>query len=540
MGNKLEEFPDFIGQLLRLRVVDVSKNQITHVPHSVRSLLRLESFVLNDNLVTRLPLFLARLPKLEVLSAARNPISGIEEKLLLDGEYGGRSALEFVQEQLERWVGSNDDVSDLAEDDSQLIQNLRKERLEAPDTFNLQWPEPTETVESKMVCVALTPRCDETPTAIRRIVDHIWCGTDKGTVYKWDCRSMRFKDKLDDALPGSILEIIEVTTMKEVWLGGNCNIISVFSRDKSKEWSTPLHINFGRGYSAVQSMIYVKDTNRVWVGTSDVILSINAEDHTIQGTVTMDSPVMSLVYHNSYVWAGCGDGKIYIMKNNGRIKHQLVASSNGMVFKVCVVGSYIWSTANENHVKVWMQVSDNRIHCIAKIAVQDAGLHFMVASSHGETMYIVNGTSSEVLEFSPTGKLLARLASHHQSYITSMTWSLSPDRLWTTDVEGNLCYFELKMGKKTRERLLARSLSTLPADAMPEREQKGSLQFQIGSPSEEEKTEGAPDVEAQSPPPPRGGWVNRTPHPPRGSRRVLLRSHTVDVIQPVNEDGPSD
>ena len=84
---------------------------------------------------------------------------------------------------------------------------------------------------------------------------------------------MRFGQKLDNALPGTILEIIEVTTMKQVWLGGTCNVISVFS----PECSSPDHINFGRGYSAVQSMIYVKETNRVWVATADVILSICAE-----------------------------------------------------------------------------------------------------------------------------------------------------------------------------------------------------------------------------------------------------------------------
>lgn len=154
-----------------------------------------------------------------------------------------------------------------------------------------------------------------------------------------------------------------------------------------------------------------------------------------------------------------------------------------MIFSLNAVGNYVWSTSNEDHLKVWIKPSSKDIHCIAVVPLECKELRIITAATHGESIYCQSGTPSDegtfdIYEFSPTGKLLTLLKTTHKTFITAMGWSQSPDRLWTADMDGIVCCHELKLGKKTMERLRAESdgnLMQIPAKPITEAERSGSL-----------------------------------------------------------------
>ena len=168
----------------------------------------------------------------------------------------------------------------------------------------------------------------------------------------------------------------------------------------------------------------------------------------------MDSPILTMVYHNNTIWTGCGDGCIYLLTKSGKITNVIQASSN-MVYSSCAVGPFIWSSSNEDHIKVWVQPNSKDVHCIAIVPISSE-LHQMAQSSNGERIWI-SSENDDILEFSPTGKLLNRIETIHKHPIAAICFSQSPDRLWTADSSGLVSYHELKMGKKTMDRLRAKN-----------------------------------------------------------------------------------
>jgi len=209
-------------------------------------------------------------------------------------------------------------------------------------------------------------------------------------------------------------------------------------------------------------MIFVSISNRVWVASGNSILSYDAQNKTLVGTINMDSPVLSLLHHDEVVWCGCGDGCIYILKKNGNIIKTIQAASS-MIFKLTAIGAYVWSSSNENIIKVWIKPGKKEIHCMTLVPVETSDLHLITSAANGETVYcqsekVNEGTSFDILEFSPTGKLLNVLESSHKTFITAIAWSQSPDRLWTADESGLVCCHELKLGKKTMERIRTNSV----------------------------------------------------------------------------------
>merc|ERR1712137_278061 len=278
-----------------------------------------------------------------------------------------------------------------------------------------------------------------------------------------DSRTFSLREIKAKVLPSAILEI---SAISEVWVAGYCNSIAVVpSRDHNGEFGS-MEIFLDPQYSVVQCMIFVSLTNRVWIASGNSILSYCAQNKNLEGTVTMESPVLSLLYHQGMIWAGCGDGCIYVLKKSGGI-HKTIKAASSMIFNLKAVGPYVWSSSNEDVIKVWIKPSNNDIHCIALVPVDGMELHLITPSSHGETMYCQSGvlkeggTTYDVFEFSPTGRLLTVLETSHTKFITAMAWSRSPDRLWTADEGGVVCCHELKLGKKTMARLRQESLSPL-------------------------------------------------------------------------------
>jgi len=174
----------------------------------------------------------------------------------------------------------------------------------------------------------------------------------------------------------------------------------------------------------------------------------------IVGTINMESPILSFLYLNHSIWAGCGDGCIYIMSKSGKVLKEIQASSS-MVFHMCAVGPFIWSSSNEDIIKVWVRPSISDVHCVAAVPVTNTELHKMASSANGEKIYVTSSCEDNycIFEYSPTGKLLTRFENVHKSNIIAVCWSPSPDRLWTADNKGVVANHELKMGRKTLARL---------------------------------------------------------------------------------------
>ena len=224
--NQLWEFPEWLDQLVSLRVIDVSYNEMGKIPDQFKTLLHLETLVVNNNKIRYLPLFLATLPKLKILSCTGNPIKNVPEQVLQASRDANPAALDFLKKKLSEMAEGDADLDDLNIADAAVVCLLRKERKENPN-FQMQLPEKVLPFEEKFVCNALFPSCNSAPTAIQKINDGIWCGTADGSIYHWDCRTMQLREKREKVLPAPILAIIEIPAANEVWIGGRCNVISI-------------------------------------------------------------------------------------------------------------------------------------------------------------------------------------------------------------------------------------------------------------------------------------------------------------------------
>lgn len=192
--NSLTDFPEFMGQLINLRVIDVSKNNIKVIPLELRSLLHLETLIISDNQVTHLPLFLGTLPKLSFLAVARNPIEEYPEDLIESSQNGGTEIIVLLRTRLNEYFSSPNVKLPyiLSESDETLIASLRERQKESPQDFSVTLPSKPVTYEKKFVCRTLKPKCERKPVAIQKISDGIWCGMEDGSICHWDSRVKKF------------------------------------------------------------------------------------------------------------------------------------------------------------------------------------------------------------------------------------------------------------------------------------------------------------------------------------------------------------
>lgn len=72
--NQIEQLPDSMGELYRLRKLALAGNQLTSLPDSMANCRELELVRLSANQLTQLPDWLLRLPKLSWLAFAGNPL----------------------------------------------------------------------------------------------------------------------------------------------------------------------------------------------------------------------------------------------------------------------------------------------------------------------------------------------------------------------------------------------------------------------------------------------------------------------------------
>lgn len=66
--NYLDELPDLIGDLAKLKYISLHSNRLTKLPDSFGNLMELERIHLSNNKFTKLPEFLGLLPNLRQLS----------------------------------------------------------------------------------------------------------------------------------------------------------------------------------------------------------------------------------------------------------------------------------------------------------------------------------------------------------------------------------------------------------------------------------------------------------------------------------------
>lgn len=78
----MTSFPDYIGKLQHVRVIDVENNQITSVPAEIGLLVKLEELFLPNNQVKELPQAFASLQSLKVLALANNKFTVFPEQVL--------------------------------------------------------------------------------------------------------------------------------------------------------------------------------------------------------------------------------------------------------------------------------------------------------------------------------------------------------------------------------------------------------------------------------------------------------------------------
>ncbi len=86
-GNKLESFPLFLCQLVRLDFADLSENVIHELPDGIEVLNAVE-LNLNRNNISVLPASMAKCKRLKVLRIQENtlPIAGIPPQILSESE----------------------------------------------------------------------------------------------------------------------------------------------------------------------------------------------------------------------------------------------------------------------------------------------------------------------------------------------------------------------------------------------------------------------------------------------------------------------
>lgn len=86
-GNKLESFPLFLCQLVRLDFADLSENLIHELPEGIE-LLNAVELNLRHNNISSLPVSIARCKRLKVLRLQENtlPVTGIPPQVLSESE----------------------------------------------------------------------------------------------------------------------------------------------------------------------------------------------------------------------------------------------------------------------------------------------------------------------------------------------------------------------------------------------------------------------------------------------------------------------
>ena len=81
--NRISYLPDQLGDLLNLKVLNLSRNQLDEksFPQSMQRLQMLEEVNLSSNNLTEIPSFILDLPRIKVLHIAENRITSLPEKI---------------------------------------------------------------------------------------------------------------------------------------------------------------------------------------------------------------------------------------------------------------------------------------------------------------------------------------------------------------------------------------------------------------------------------------------------------------------------
>jgi len=75
--NRIEELPDWIGELANLETLWVGGNRLTRLPDSIRNLKKLKSLAICDNMIKHIPDWIGELESITEVSIARNPLPWI-------------------------------------------------------------------------------------------------------------------------------------------------------------------------------------------------------------------------------------------------------------------------------------------------------------------------------------------------------------------------------------------------------------------------------------------------------------------------------
>lgn len=80
-NNLLRKLPSGIGQLQKLRVLDMEENKLDSVPNEIGRLRELQKLILQSNNLTQLPRAIGQLSQLSYLSVGENSLSFIPEEI---------------------------------------------------------------------------------------------------------------------------------------------------------------------------------------------------------------------------------------------------------------------------------------------------------------------------------------------------------------------------------------------------------------------------------------------------------------------------
>jgi len=104
--NRISYLPDQLGDLLNLKVLNLSRNQLDEksFPQSMQRLQMLEEVNLSSNNLTEIPSFILDLPRIKVLHIAENKITSLPEKIgqmtSLERLYVGKNGLVNIPRQI--------------------------------------------------------------------------------------------------------------------------------------------------------------------------------------------------------------------------------------------------------------------------------------------------------------------------------------------------------------------------------------------------------------------------------------------------------
>ena len=118
---QLTELPETIGQLIQLKLLNLSNNQLTELPETIGQLIQLQSLDIVDNQLFRLPESLGNLVDLQSLNLFNNHLSMLPES------FGQLKKLSFLTlgnnnfAKLPDWLGQLTQLQDLQLSNNQLI-----------------------------------------------------------------------------------------------------------------------------------------------------------------------------------------------------------------------------------------------------------------------------------------------------------------------------------------------------------------------------------------------------------------------------------